>query len=186
MGKPVTLLERICAHAFSFGAPSIEVERRDSNEWIFAQIDGARTRIAKFPSSAHDAEELRTNLNAVAKTPLRTVIDGKVYILSIRMFESFGEAAFEVTIDPAPKLDPSIAPSFTAKQGQYLAFIHSYTKIHREPPAESDLQYYFRVSAPSIHDMIKTLERRGLIEKTPRQARSIRVLVKPEYLPPLK
>ena len=37
-------------------------------------------------------------------------------------------------------------------------------RIHRCPPAESDLQYYFRVSPPAIHDMIKTLERNGLIE----------------------
>jgi len=112
------------------------------------------------------------------------VIGGKVYILHV--FESFGADAFEVSIDPAPKLDPSVAPPFTAKQGQYLAFIYNYTKIHRCPPAESDLQYYFRVSAPAIHDMIKTLERNGLLEKTPGQARSIRLLVAPEYLPRLK
>jgi hypothetical protein len=55
-------------------------------------------------------------------------------------------ASRKLTIDPAPKLDPSVVPPFTAKQGQYLAFIHNYTKIHRRPPAESDLQYYFRVS----------------------------------------
>jgi len=114
------------------------------------------------------------------------VIGGKVYILRVRVFERFGEDAFEVSIDPAPKLDPSVAPPFTAKQGQYLAFIHNYTKIHRCPPAESDLQYYFRVSSPAIHDMIKTLERNGLIEKTPGQPRSIRLLVAPEYLPRLE
>jgi hypothetical protein len=65
------------------------------------------------------AEELRGNLYAAAKKPVRTVIGGQVCILKVRAFESFGEDAFEVSIDPAPKLDPSIAPSFTAKQGQY-------------------------------------------------------------------
>ena len=78
------------------------------------------------------------------------------------------------------------AKTFTPKQGQYLAFIHNYTKIHRRPPAESDLQYYFRVSAPAIHEMIKTLERNGLIEKEPGQARSIRVVVRPDHLPRLE
>ena len=82
---------------------------------------------------------------APISTPLprsvRTVIGGKVYILHVRVFES-GDA-FEVSIDLAPKLDPSVVPLFTAKQGQYLAFIYNYTKIHRCPPAESDLQYYF-------------------------------------------
>jgi DNA-binding MarR family transcriptional regulator len=84
-----------------------------------------------------------------------------------------------------PKLDPTVTPPFTAKQGQYLAFIYYYTKIHRRPPAESDLQYCFRVSPPAIHDMIKTLERNGLIERKPGQARSIRLLVQPEHLPRL-
>jgi hypothetical protein len=33
--------------------------------------------------------------------------------------------------------------------------------------------------------MIKTLERNGLVEKTPGKARSIRLLVQPEHLPRL-
>jgi DNA-binding MarR family transcriptional regulator len=132
------------------------------------------------------AKELRGNLYAAAKKPVRTVLGGQVYILRVRIFESFSEDAFEVSIDPAPKLDPSIPPSFTAKQGQYLAFIYNYTKIHRKAPAELDLQRYFQVSAPSIHEMIKTLERNGLIERTPGQSRSIRLLVQPEHLPRLE
>ena len=35
---------------------------------------------------------------------------------------------------------------FTQKQGQYLAFIYNYTKIHVRPPAEADMQRYFRVT----------------------------------------
>ena len=186
MGKPITLLERLCGHAMSFGAQSFETERKDGRQRAFAQIDDARTRIANFEDSSTDAKELRANLYAATKKPVRTVIGGKVYILRVRVFERFGEDAFEVSIDPAPKLDPSVAPPFTAKQGQYLAFIHNYTKIHRCPPAESDLQYYFRVSSPAIHDMIKTLERNGLIEKTRGQPRSIRLPVAPKYLPRLK
>jgi repressor LexA len=30
-------------------------------------------------------------------------------------------------------------------------------------PAESDIQAHFKVSAPSAHQMVKTLERRGFI-----------------------
>jgi DNA-binding MarR family transcriptional regulator len=150
-----------------------------------ARIDGQAIRIANYASTSSDAKELRGNLYAAAKKPVRTVIAGQVYILKVRIFESFGEDAYEVSIEPAPKLDPSAAPSFTAKQGQYLAFIHYYTKVHRQAPSETDLERYFRVSAPSIHEMIKTLERNGLIEKVPRQARSMRVLVRPEHLPQL-
>jgi len=35
-------------------------------------------------------------------------------------------------------------PHFTRLQGQYLAFIHTYTKLHRVGPAEADLQRYFQ------------------------------------------
>jgi len=77
-------------------------------------------------------------------------------------------------------------PSFTPKQGQYLAFIHNYTKINGQPPAERDMQRYFRTTPPSVHDMILRLEQKGLIERTPGKARSLRVLIAPEDLPSLK
>jgi hypothetical protein len=57
--------------------------------------------------------------------------------------------------------------------------------MHRQAPAESDLERHFRVSLPAIHDMINTPERNGLAERTPGQARSIRLLVKPENRFPL-
>ena len=186
MGKPVTLLESLCAPALSFDAQSISVEYKGGREWVFMNHAGIATGIANYASSGTDAKELHSNLYAAAKKPVRTAIEGKVYILRVRTFDSFGEDAFEVTIEPAPKLDPSVAPRFTPKQGQYLAYIHHYTKIHRQAPAETDLQRYYQVSPPSIHEMIKTLERNGLIEKTPGQARSIRLLVKSEHLPQLE
>ena len=83
--------------------------------------------------------------------------------------------------EPPPMVQPK--PPFTAKQGQYLAFIYYYTKIHRLSPAEADLQRYFKVTAPAVHTMILGLERRGLIERTPGQARSIRLRVPASELP---
>ena len=77
------------------------------------------------------------------------------------------------------------AKNFTPKQGQYLAFIHLYTRLHRRPPAETDMQQYFRVSPPSVHQMVLTLERAGFIRRQPRTPRSIEVLVDPEHLPEL-
>lgn len=74
---------------------------------------------------------------------------------------------------------------FTKLQGQYLAFISAYTKLNRRPPAEADFQRYFKVTPPSVHQMILTLERRGLISRTPGRARSIEVLVPRSELPPL-
>jgi repressor LexA len=77
------------------------------------------------------------------------------------------------------------AKIFTPKQGQYLAFIHLYTRLHRRPPAETDMQEYFRVSPPSVHQMVLTLERAGFIKRQPRVARSIELLVDPQQLPEL-
>jgi SOS-response transcriptional repressor LexA len=77
-------------------------------------------------------------------------------------------------------------PSFTDKQGQYLAFIDAYTRVHGRSPAETDMQRHFQVSPPSVHQMVLTLERRGLIRRQPGVARSIEVLVAPEHLPVLR
>jgi hypothetical protein len=185
MGRATTLIEGLCGHARLLGAESIEAEHKDGREWVIANKGSTGIAIANYSSSGADAKELRGNLYAAAQKPARTVIGGQVYILRVRVFENYGEDAFSVSINPAPKLDPSIVPRFTAKQGQYLAFIYNYTKIHSQAPAESDLERYFGVSPPAVHDMIKTLERNGLIERTPGQARSIRLCVRPEHLPRL-
>jgi Mn-dependent DtxR family transcriptional regulator len=78
-----------------------------------------------------------------------------------------------------------LTKTFTSRQGQYLAFIHLYTRLHRRPPAETDMQEYFRVSPPSVHQILLTLERAGFIRRQPRTARSIEVLVDPKQLPDL-
>ncbi|HUE24173.1 MAG TPA: hypothetical protein VMQ86_21005 [Bryobacteraceae bacterium] len=78
-----------------------------------------------------------------------------------------------------------MAAKYTYKQGQYLAFIAMYTKLHKCPPAELDIQMYFRVTPPSVHQMIVTLEARGLISLIPWTPRTIQVLVPKEELPEL-
>lgn len=80
----------------------------------------------------------------------------------------------------------SPAPRFTDRQGQYLAFIYTYALINRQAPAEADIQRFFCVSAPSVHQMVVQLERLGLIRRTPRQARSIELLVPADQLPALQ
>ncbi len=72
---------------------------------------------------------------------------------------------------------------WTAKQGQYLAFIYAYTTLHGQAPAERDMERFFRTSAPSVHTMVKTLEREGFIQRQAGVARSIVLLVQPEVLP---
>jgi Mn-dependent DtxR family transcriptional regulator len=84
------------------------------------------------------------------------------------------------------KVKKTIRFEFTDKQGQYLAFIYNYTKMNRRPPAEADIQMYFRVTPPTVHQMILKLEEKELISRTPGQPRSLRVLVPPHQLPYLK
>jgi DNA-binding MarR family transcriptional regulator len=75
---------------------------------------------------------------------------------------------------------------FTEKQGEYLAFIYTYSRMFRRSPAEADMQRHFQVSPPSVHQMVVTLERAGLIRRQPGVARSIEVLVPPKDIPILK
>jgi Mn-dependent DtxR family transcriptional regulator len=77
-------------------------------------------------------------------------------------------------------------PEYTKKQGQYLAFIYHYTKINRQPPAERDMQRFFRVTPPTVHQMVLMLEKRGFITREPGKARTIKVLLQPDELPELE
>src|ERR1700716_2797964 len=75
---------------------------------------------------------------------------------------------------------PAAVARFTQTQGQYLAFIYAYSRIFKRPPAEADMRRHFDVTAPSVHQMVMTLEKAGLISRTPGAARSIQLLVSPE------
>src|ERR1019366_3069341 len=118
---------------------------------------------------------LRPGTRLVAQRPLQTAFHEA----------SLGPVHGRAAHDDAP-CDLLVAASgIGGQQGQYLAFIHLYTRLHRRPPAETDMQEYFRVSPPSIHQMVLTLERTGLIRRQPRTPRSIEVLVDPKHLPEL-
>jgi DNA-binding FadR family transcriptional regulator len=75
---------------------------------------------------------------------------------------------------------------FTEKQGQYLAFIWTYGLVNGRAPAERDMQRFFGVTAPCVHQMVLTLERTGLIRRQPGVARSIELLIEPDRLPTLQ
>lgn len=76
--------------------------------------------------------------------------------------------------------------TLTEKQGQYLAYIALYTKLHRRPPAETDMQEYFQVTPPTAHRMVVELEQKGWIRREPGKARSIEVLAATDQIPPLR
>lgn len=53
----------------------------------------------------------------------------------------------------------------TLRQREYLDFIKRYMARVGIGPAETDIQRHFLVSAPSVNQMVKTLERRGFITR---------------------
>ncbi len=85
-----------------------------------------------------------------------------------------------------PRRKSSSQTEFTPRQGQFLAFIHLYRKLHRRGPAETDLRAFFRVTPPPVHGMVVKLEELGLVTREPGVARSIRIAVPVEQLPELE
>jgi hypothetical protein len=77
-------------------------------------------------------------------------------------------------------------PAFTHRQGQFLAFIHLYWKMHRQGPAEAEMVKYFRVTPPAVHDMVVRLEELGLVTREPGVPRSVRVAIPEEDIPALE
>src|SRR6478736_5628239 len=73
---------------------------------------------------------------------------------------------------------------FTPTQGRYLAFIHAYINLHGYPPAESEIAAALCVSPPSVNQMVKTLEKKGLVLRQPGQPRSLQILVPEDEIPP--
>lgn len=76
--------------------------------------------------------------------------------------------------------------TFTHRQGQFLAFIHLYRLLHKRGPAETDMVTFFRVTPPSVHQMVVKLEGLGLITRESGVPRSARVAIPDEESPALE
>src|SRR6266404_2105032 len=146
------------------------------------------------PASAAKRICARLSLRAACRPPLKSAVSSscsdwlrstryRTFIraswrskpeMNLQMNQIFGENA------------PASQRRFTTTQGQYLAFIYAYTRVLGRPPAEADMQRHFRVTPPTVHQMVLTLERNGLVKRQPGVARSIQLLVPPEALPILR
>ena len=72
---------------------------------------------------------------------------------------------------------------FTARQGQYLSFIHGFIVRRGVAPSFEEIGAHFGTTPPSVNNMIKTLDQRGLISRVRGAARTLRVLVPVAELP---
>jgi DNA-binding MarR family transcriptional regulator len=77
-------------------------------------------------------------------------------------------------------------PAYTTRQGQFLAYTNQYSILNGCAPSEAEMERFFRLTPPSVHQMVLRLERRGFIRRVPAQARSISLIVPPECLPQLQ
>ena len=75
---------------------------------------------------------------------------------------------------------------FTHRQGQFLAFIHLYRRLHRQAPAETDMVKFFGVTPPAVHGMVVKLEELGVVTRETGVARSIRMAIPEEEIPTLE
>ena len=176
---PIGLTDRerkaILAETFVGG----DIERRVR----VAATDGPSVVIAL---DLDDLDELLGHVAAGAnhsKNPSVARNLSRTYERPSRIAETHADA--DEPLSAAATEGPS-QPRYTSKQGQYLSFIYYYAKIHRVPPAESDLRGYFKVSAPAVHQMILTLEARGFLECVPGRPRGIRLLLSRDELPELE
>ena len=105
------------------------------------------------PASAANRICARLSLRAACLPPLSSAVScvalGSGSVRPGNVHSSLHPPGVEGITDESDArafVSPPRAPSFTPKQGQYLAFIHAYTLVLGRPPAEADLQRLFRVT----------------------------------------
>lgn len=100
-----------------------------------------------------------------------TFSDGTTLVVSIHT----GKLTADVKRESAATRSSIESP--TKRQLEYLLFISKYIRRFGRSPAESDIERHFLVSAPSVNQMMQTLERRGFISRQPGVPRSARICV---------
>ena len=78
------------------------------------------------------------------------------------------------------------ARRLSRSQGQLVAYVYWYTKVHQVPPSENEIAEFLGVRGPSAHSMILRLNSRGILSRQPGQPRTIRVLLSREEIPELE
>jgi LexA DNA binding domain len=144
---------------------------------VSAALASNRTRVLVTMASKTPAELISARLKGLAVS--HVVADG-----GRRLAVHFVDGTILVVEAPADGLVARVEsagprpPGPTKRQYEYLAFIAKYIARFGRPPAESDIERHFLVSAPSVNQMMQTLERRGFISRKPGVPRSIRILVR--------
>ena len=91
--QPKSIVHEIAVEAIRAGADMIEVEYDEGYEEVYIRKDniGLGTRL-----KGSDGDLLRKELYGLAKKKRRIMVDNVEYELRVRVYESFGEDAFQV------------------------------------------------------------------------------------------
>jgi len=96
-GTKESVLDSLIAQAIAGGAETLRIEYDEGYEEVFAcQGDAGVSIGCRIPSSSEDAKSLRAGLYALRKHHRRIDLGGRTYELRCRIYDSFGEDAFEV------------------------------------------------------------------------------------------
>ena len=130
--------------------------KRNHSDSLTRRLRGCQVSHVSVPDEQH--------LLVHFSNGLVLAIDGGSQVLTATMEMSYGS-----TVQNVDQARP------TQRQIEYLQFITRYIERFGRAPAESDIQGHFLVSAPSVNQMMQTLERLGFISRQRGIARSIRV-----------
>jgi hypothetical protein len=85
--------------AIAGGAKRLQIEYDDGYEEVYACPGDIGVSIGcRIPSSSEEAKSLRAELYAMRKRPRRIEVGDRTYELRCRIYDSFGENAFEVKV----------------------------------------------------------------------------------------
>ena len=98
IAKNPDVLAEVVARVLSTGATEFEMEYEDGQEHVVAFCGAAGVGVAAFRSDSDGAQELRRQLYALGKKRRKIIHAGIEYALRVKVFDSFGENAFRVTI----------------------------------------------------------------------------------------
>lgn len=146
--------------------------------------DLARNARAGMESALIQLREMLQDQFYMEETPLEVqlVMENAVAALE----EALGGPQASALQRPSFRLPAVDLP--TPKQGQFLAYIHEYMLRNHAgvAPTHAVLQRFFNLTPPSVNSMLKRLEKRGFIRRTPGQARAITLTIDPRLVPELE
>jgi hypothetical protein len=92
------VLDEVASRVVSIGAAEFEVEYKDGEEHVVAFNGAVGVAVTSFLSHSEEARALRSQLYALAKKPRQIFYADLKYVLRAKVFDSFGEDAFRVSI----------------------------------------------------------------------------------------